>query len=271
MLAGISPGFGATGDTLPAEALWEINLAGYSQYGVAYPASEDSQVNVIPLPYPIFRGKILRIGDETDKPLTTRLFRRDRIKLDFDFGLNFPVNSKDVEARTEMPDLDLLLEAGPELELQFANTVAGGDLFLALQLRGAVSMDGIDPTWRGLIASSELKYIRDLRSPTTELRIRLTPEIANADYMDFFYGVDPEFALPGRTAYRARSGYLGTRLTFSVRHDFSERFEIRTGVRFGLHQGAKNNDSPLFTSESTSGVYLAFLWKYWESERRAEY
>lgn len=251
------------------EPLWEVNLAGYSQFGEAYPASEDAQLDVVPLPYPIFRGKFLRIGDETDKPVTTRIFRRDRVKLDFDFGLNFPVDSKDVDARTGMPDLDLLLEAGPELELQFANQIAGGDLYLALQARGAASLDGLDPSGRGFIASSELKYIRPFGSPGTELKIRLTPEFASREYMEFFYGVEPQFATADRPAYRASAGYLGTRLTFSLGHEFTDRFEIRTGVRLGLYQGARNEDSPLFTRETTSSFYLAFLWKYWESERRA--
>ncbi|TDJ42762.1 MAG: MipA/OmpV family protein [Gammaproteobacteria bacterium] len=250
--------------------LWEMNLAAFARYGPAYPASEDSQINIIPLPFPVYRGRFLRIGDDTDKPVTTRIFRRDRIKLDIDFGLNFPVDSDDVDARTDMPDLDLLAEAGPELELQFVKGPKLGNAYLALQARGAFSFDGLDPTWRGLIFSSELRYVRPVNHARTEFMARITPEWAGNEYMDFFYGVAPEYATPERPEYRATGGYLGTKLAFSVKHKINDDFELRTGVRFGLYQGARNRDSALYTAETNSGIYIAFLWKFWESARMAD-
>jgi len=268
----------AAGENKPAKhdeiaeekPLWEMNLAAFGRYGPAYPASEDSQINIIPLPFPIYRGRFLRVGDDTDKPVTTRIFRRDRIKLDIDFGLNFPVDSDDVDARTGMPDLDLLAEAGPELEFQFAKGPRAGNAFLALQARGAFSFDGLDPTWRGLIFSSELRYVRPVNHERTEFMARITPEWAGNEYMDFFYGVAPEYATPERPEYRATGGYLGTKLAFSVKHRLSEDFELRTGVRFGLYQGARNRGSSLYTAETNSGIYIAFLWKFWESARMAD-
>jgi outer membrane protein len=251
------------------EALWEVAFAGYARHGPAYPASDDYQTNVIPLPLPIYRGKFLRVGDEDDKPIKTRLFRRDRIKLDIDFGLNFSADSDDIEVRTGMPDLDLLLEAGPSLEFQFKETLPG-DFFLALQTRAAFSFDGLDPSWRGMVFSSEFKYELPLKSGKTKFDIRLTPEIASNDYMDYYYGVAPEYATIGRPAYRANGGYLGTRVTFALQRELTRKIEIRGGVRGGLYQGAKNRDSPLFTADTTGEVYFAFLWKFWESERRAQ-
>jgi outer membrane protein len=251
------------------EALWEIAAAGYARNGPAYPASDDYQTNFIPLPLPIYRGKFLRVGDEDDKPIKTRLFRRDRIKLDIDFGLNFSADSEDIEVRTGMPDLDLLLEAGPALELQFKESLPG-DFFLALQTRAAFSFDGLDPSWRGMVFSTEFKYELPLKSGKTKFDIRLTPEIASNDFMDYYYGVAPEYATAGRPAYKADGGYLGTRVTFSVQREITRKIEIRTGVRGGFYQGAKNEDSPLFTADTTGEVYFAFLWKFWESERRAQ-
>jgi hypothetical protein len=68
-----------------------------------------------------YRGTFLRVGDDTDSPIRGRVFRTDRIKLDIDFDLVFGSDSDDIAARTGMPDLDLLLELGPELELQFVD------------------------------------------------------------------------------------------------------------------------------------------------------
>ncbi len=258
----------ATTTELTEQPLWEVRLAGFGRYGQAYPASEDSQVNIVPLPFPIYRGTILRIGDDTEKPVRTRLFRWDRVKLDLDFGLNFPVNSDEVDARTGMPDLDLLAEAGPELEIESTRQFLGGDVFLALQARGAVSVDGLSPDWRGMVLSAELKHKKRIFSSRSELITRLTPEWASKDYMDFFYGVAPVYATGTRQAYNAGSGYLGTRLSFVLAHNFTKNFEIRTGLRFGFYDGAANRNSPLFTDATTYDAYVAFLWKFWESKQR---
>lgn len=247
--------------------LWEFGLAAYARFGPSYPASEESQLNIIPLPYPIYRGKILRMGDDTDKPVRTHLFRRDRIKLDLNFGGNFAANGDDIDARMGMPDLDLLLEMGPELEFQLAPEPFGGKMFLSLQARGAVSLDGLNPDWRGVVYSTEFKFERRFQS--SEFILRLNPEWGSEDYMDFFYGVAPVYATPERPAYEAGDGYLGTRLSLTLRRAITKKFDIVGGLRFGFYQGATNADSPLFTQETTSGVFLALIWKFWASEKRA--
>ena len=248
-------------------SLWELNLAGFGRYGESYPASEDSQLDVVPLPFPIYRGRVVRVGDETQKPLRARIARWDQVKLDIDFGLNFPVDSEDVDARTDMPDLDLLLEAGPELEFRFGEEMMGGTFFFYLQARGAVSFDGLSPSGRGFVLASGFKHLVPF-SGRTELLTRVTPEWASSRYMGFFYDVAPEFATANRPEYEADAGYLGTQLSLVLKHQFNDRLEVRSGLRAGFYQGAKNEDSPLFTDDTTSGAYIAFLWKFWESERR---
>ncbi len=253
---------------LPKLPLWELDFATFARYGQSYPASEDSQVNVVPIVFPIYRGSILRVGAENGKPISTRIFRTDRVKLDLDFGLNFAVDSDDVDARAGMPDLDILAEAGPELEIRLVDRLAGGPLTLAFQLRGAWSFDGLDSTSRGGVFSTELKYIYPLDSPKDELRFRIVPEWASDDYMDFFYGVAPQFETSFRPAFQAKSGYLGTRVGVSLKKYLTDKLLFRTGVNLGLFQGGANRDSPLFTDKTTYSAFIAVVWNFWESERR---
>ena len=248
--------------------LWEVNFATFARYGQAYPASEESQFNFVPLPFPIYRGPILRVGDETGKPVSTRIYRNERVKVDFDFGLNFSVDSDDVDARTGMPDLDLLGEAGPELEIKIADSFANGSVTLSLALRGAWSFDGLDPDSRGAIFSTELKYVRPLAEPDSEIRLRLSPEWANSDYMNFFYGVEPGFATASRSAFDAESGYLGARLSGSIKRQLSPTLQLRTGLSASFYNGAENKRSPLFTDKTTVSGFVALVWKFWESAER---
>ena len=118
-----------------------------------------------------------------------------------------------------------------------------------------------------MIFSTEFKY--ELPFGKSDYSLRISPEWATDEYMDFFYGVADKDVTLDRAEYNAKAGYLGTRLTLSYGHEISRKFEIRSGVRFGFYNGAKTRNSPLFTTDTTSEVYAAFLWKFWESERRA--
>lgn len=251
------------------KALWEWRLAAFGRYGPAYPASDENQFNLIPLPFPIYRGKFLRLGEDTENPIRGRIFRRDRVKLDLAFDLNFPVDSDDIDEREGLPDLDFLLEIGPELEFEFARPwFFDGKWFLGLQGKPAFSWDALDPSFQGVVFSSELTWRKTLQDTADQLRLRITPSFATGKYMEFFYEVDPEFATPTRAAYEADGGYLGTNVTLTYINEINDDFQFVVGTRLSLHQGAKNEDSPLFTSDTGYAVYAAFTWKFWESKRR---
>ncbi len=251
-------------------ALWEWRIAAFGRYGPSYPASEEMQVNVVPLPIPIYRGRFLRLFEDNENPIRGKVFERDRIKLDLDFDLTFPADSDDIDARTGMPDLDFLVQAGPELDFQFVRQeFLKGRWHLALQGRAAVSFDGLDPSWRGLTFSSEFRYIS---KPTSrdEFKFRITPTFATSEYMEYYYQVDPEFATPLRPEYNAKGGYLGTDFTLNWSREFTDKLSVWFGTRLGVHSGARNKNSPLFTEEINPSVYGAFMYKFWESKRRAQ-
>lgn len=267
LLAGATP---ALAHDTATGALWELNLAAFGRHGPSYPASTDTQTDVVPLPFPVYRGRFLRLGEDTDSPLRGRVIRTDRVRLDIDFDLNFGADSDEIDARTGMPDLDLLVQLGPELEMQFVDRGwLAADAFLSLQLRAALSFDGLQPDYRGLVFSPELKLVRELGRPRQQLRLRITPSFATDEYMDYYYTVAPAFATPTRPAYAAASGYVGTDVSLSLRLPLTRRLELWGGVRQGLHGGARNDDSPLFTDRSTTAVYGAFMYRFWESRRRA--
>lgn len=258
----------ASAEEETAKPLWEFALAGYGLYGPAYPGSVETQGNFLPLPFPIYRGKFLRLGEDTEKPIRGRLFQSDWLRLDLDMDLNFGSKSQDIEARTGMPDLDPLVEIGPELELKFTNQPSNrGNLYMALQGRAAVSFDGFSPSWRGMSFSPELRYVRNFEQHGKRLKLRLTPTFATSDYMKYYYQVDPLFADGQRPAYNASGGYLGTTLGVSLHLPVTPKFEVRSGARLGFLQGARNENSPLFIDDTTSSVYVAFVYKFWASKR----
>lgn len=255
-------------DAPAAKPLWELSLAGYGLWGPAYPGSDQSSGNFLPLPFPMYRGKFLSVGEDSDKPIRGKVFRSDWLRLDLDMDLRFGSDSRDIDARRGMPDLEPMVELGPELELKFTDQPADhGNLFLALQARGAVSLDGLDPAWQGAAFSPELRYVRYFEGKARRLKLRATPTFASRDYMAYYYEVDPAFATADRPAYRARPGYLGTTLGASWQQPITDRLEVRAGLRVSFLEGAANEASPLFATHRTESVYLAFLYKFWASKR----
>jgi outer membrane scaffolding protein for murein synthesis (MipA/OmpV family) len=260
----------ATPDGGEAKPLWEWRIAAFARYGPSYPASKEMQVNFVPLPIPIYRGRYLRLFEDSENPIRGKVFERDRIKLDLDFDITFPADSDEIDARSGMPDLDFLVQAGPELDLQFARQeFLQGRWHLALQGRGAASFDGLDPSYRGLTFSAEFRYIAQVSS-RDEFKFRITPTVATQEYMAYYYQVDPEFATPDRPEYKASGGYLGTDFTLNWSRDFTDKLSAWFGARLGVHSGARNKNSPLFTEEINPSVYAAFMYKFWESKRRAQ-
>ena len=249
ILCGLLCGFittsAAASEDPVTDALWEMNLAAFGRFGPSYPASEETQGDFIPLPFPVYRGTFFRLGDDTDSPMRGRVFRTDRIKLDIDFDLIFGSDSDDIDARAGMPDLDLLLEVGPELELQFVDRGwFAADAFLALPVRGALSWDGLDPSFEGLVFAPELKFIRDFGNDQQQLKLRITPSFASDGYMDYYYEVTPAFATDGRPAFAADGGYLGTEIALSLRWPVAKRLELWGGIRQAFHKGAKTKTAP---------------------------
>ena len=252
------------------DALLEWRFAAIGRYGSAYPASEKMQFNFIPLPVPIYRGRFLRLFEESDKPVRGIIFERDRIKLGLDLDMTFPSDSDKIDARNGMPDLDLLVQAGPELDLQFVrDKFLKGSWHLALQARGAVSFDGLNPSYRGLTFSTEFRYIVQV-SDRDEFKFRITPTFATSQYMQYYYQVGPQFVTSERTAYDAKGGYLGTDLTLNWKRDYTDKLSVWYGAQLSIFTGASNTDSPLFTQEVTPSIFVAFMYKFWESKKRAQ-
>ncbi len=256
-------------ESLPG--LWGIRLVAFGQNFPAYPSSSDQNLTVLPLPYPVYRGDFLRLGEDLEDIANGRIVDNGRVKLSLGVSASFPEDSDELRSRAGMPDLDFLLEAGPELTIALQGSPDDDrELKLNLQARAALSLDGLDPTGRGFIFNPELEYLlRDLFGSNNELRFRVAPAWASRDYMDFFYGVAPEFATPGRPAFAASSGYLNTEFLLGLNRKITDRLEFRGSVRLWVNKGAANDASPLYQRDYDRGIRLALFWSAWESRRRA--
>ncbi|MDH3420372.1 MAG: MipA/OmpV family protein [Gammaproteobacteria bacterium] len=252
-------------------SLWEFRLAAFGQHAPAYPGSTEPNVTLLPIPIPVYRGSFLNFGENLDQVARGEIAETRRLRLGVDLNFTFGEDSSEIAVRQGMPDLDFMLEIGPELEIKLNDrTPEQGELLLALQLRAGVSFDGVDPSSQGFLLNPELEYRRDqVFGGDNLLSLRWKPTWASEDFMDYYYEVDPLFATAERAAYDASSGYLGSKFTAALTRQINERLVFGISASYFLNSGAQNELSPLFLDDSGASIQAAFIWTLWESERRS--
>lgn len=251
--------------------LWELGMVAGALQVPDYPSSSRSRLRGLALPYIVYRGDVLRIGDGQSARAVAA--ENERFELSMSFDAAFDASSDENPLRAGMEDLDFLFELGPQLiykagEFEFDD---GGyaDLQLALQGRSVFSTDfrGIDH--RGYIVEPMLRYRhQELFSPRLDVSVSLRPVWADRDLHAYFYQVDAGDETGTRPRYRAREGYFGSQLNVYATWHVTDRFRI-FGRLEGLDQhGSVNRDSPLYDKDRTVSAGLGFIWSMFASERQ---
>lgn len=158
-----------------------------------------------------------------------------------------------------MPDLDPMGEVGPALRwVAWRAGEASGTrrrVTLEAPLRAVFSTDLEQVSFRGVTLAPELAFEQlGVFRPGDRARIGIGPVLGSGRYMDYFYRVEGQYGRPGRPAYDASGGYLGTRLQFSYRVPVTDRLSLGAGGRLENFSGATNAGSPLFRREFNASV-----------------
>ncbi|MCB1883530.1 MAG: MipA/OmpV family protein [Geminicoccaceae bacterium] len=246
--------------------LWEAGVGGVAAWSPDYPASAQNHWNVIPFPFVIYRGDSVEVTERGR--LRGYLFDTDRFELDVSAAGAFAADSKDNDARRGMPDLDFLGEIGPRLGVTLHDGPARL-IRLDLQARAVFSTDLRHFGFEGFVLNPELVWRERplLGFKGVEAEFRLGPLVADRRLQGYFYGVDPRYARPGRPAYGADAGYLGTQSSLTLRLPLTDRARLSAGLNAGWFKGASNEGSPLYRDDVNWGASLAVLVSLYQSGR----
>ncbi|GAC1631573.1 MAG: hypothetical protein NVS9B10_25120 [Nevskia sp.] len=254
----------AVTEATAAQPLWEAGVAGLVGYVPDYPAADRHQVQPLPLPYFIYRGRFFR-SDQSGVRLEA--LRQPRFEFDFSFGASLASRSNGNSARAGMPDLDYLLEAGPNLRVILWRPRPSSRLSLELPVRSVISTDFLHFSDRGFLFAPRLSWIdRPLDGKGLRLHVQLGPDFATEKLQDYFYEVAPQYARPGRPAFNAQGGYLGSNLDVSIARPVTPHIRLYAATKLSYYGGARNEDSPLFRNKYNYGVFAGFSWSIWQSK-----
>ncbi|HEX7027317.1 MAG TPA: MipA/OmpV family protein [Gammaproteobacteria bacterium] len=226
-----------------------------------YRGSKEYRTRVLPIPYLIYRSRLLRIDREGVRGL---LFSSDRIELNMSLNASLATRADDNPLRAGMPELDPTFEIGPSIDIRLTGERPKEGWILRLPARTVVafSEDGLDRV--GWLFNPNLHW-RHRTVSGWQWGYTAGVYYADRDYHDYYYSVAPIHATNLRPAYRAQAGYSG----FSNQVSLSRRIgNIWYGayLRYDNLNGAELLDSPLVETEHYAALGVGISWIFTTSK-----
>jgi len=248
------------------EPLWEIGVGLAVLQMPDYRGSDEYRGYLLPYPYLVYRGDILRVERER---ISGRIFETDRLLLDISLNGSVPVDSSDNQDRRGMPDLDPTFEIGPSLNVTLLeNRQDRYNLKLILPVRAVFSTDFSTARQEGWVFHPRLSFEKADMIPGAGVNLGLSagPMFADRGYHDYYYTVDPTFATSSRPRYAAGGGYSGSTVTAGLNKTLKP-FILNAFVSLDYLKGAAFEESPLVKTQSSWMCGFTVSWLFLKSSR----
>jgi outer membrane scaffolding protein for murein synthesis (MipA/OmpV family) len=256
----IGLGLAATSAAAQDLPLWELGIGIAALHLPHYRGAAQAYNGVLPLPFMVYRGEVLRADRDGARAL---LFESDRLDLDLSLFATPPTRSSNDDARTGMPDLAATLEVGPNLQFTL-DRAPGWALQLRLPVRAALTLQS-HPKWVGWVATPNLNL--DLVHGPWNMGLQAGPVFGTRSFFGYFYDVGDAQATPTRPAYQSSGGYGGWQATWSMSRRFEAQW-VGLFVRFDSVAGASFVDSPLVGRRDNVALGIAWSWSLLQSAQR---
>jgi MipA family protein len=248
---------------------WEFGLGATGFTFPDYRGSDERRNFVLPFPYVIYRGDILRVDRQGVRGV---LFESDRVQFDVSASGTPPVDSDKNRAREGMPDLDPTFEIGPRLNVVLARDPnRERALSFRLPVRAVIATDLSYADAQGFTAYPNITY--DARPRFFDGRWRLGLQAgllyATSRYHRYFYAVDEEFATLARPTYTANGGYSGASLAASLTRRF-QKIWVGGFARYESLKGVAFDSSPLVRRDYAFTAGIAIAWIFAESANKVD-
>jgi outer membrane scaffolding protein for murein synthesis (MipA/OmpV family) len=242
------------------QPLWEAGLGVGVLRLPHYSGSDQSHTWVLPVPYFVYRGEVVKADREGARAV---LFNGERVDFDLSVAATAPTRSSDDEARRDMPDLAPTFEIGPNLNLTLARG-SSWKLQARAPARAAFTFES-DPKMIGWLASPNLNV--DVRVDGWNIGVLAGPLFGSRRLNGYFYDVAPQFATASRPSYSAPGGFAGWRLVSGVSRRLGPLW-LGGFVAAGTLRGAQFENSPLVRQRDTLAFGVAVSWVFATSSER---
>ena len=224
-----------------------------------YPGARESNRLILPLPYFTFRSA----NFEIDRGIKSFLYHSEAIVLDISADFGLPVDSDETQARQGMPDLDLVLQIGPSLEVLLNDeSDSYFDVRFELPLRAAFATDfhGVDNIGYLLEPRFSFNHRRGGRTGLAQ-KATVGLKFATQAFHAYYYDVADEFATAIRPEFKSSAGFGGSFAKYKISYKTRD-FIYWTFVRYQSLRGAVFEDSPLVVQKDYYFIGFGFAWLF---------
>jgi len=232
--------------------LWELGLGAGLLRLPHYRGSDQSHTWLLPVPYAVYRGPILRADREGARAV---LLERGGLEVDLSVAASAPTRSRDNLARSGMPDLAPTLEVGPVAKWRLGEG-SGWKVELRAPLRAVATLQK-SPRLIGWTATPHVNL--DLEVAGWDVGLLAGALWGDRRLHGYFYDVAPEYATASRPAYRARAGAAGWHVTAGTSRRIGDWW-IGAFVRADRLDGAVFDSSPLVRRRDNLAFGVAVSW-----------
>jgi outer membrane scaffolding protein for murein synthesis (MipA/OmpV family) len=246
--------------------VFELGIGAALLYLPHYRGSDQSRGFLLPYPYVIYRGDIIKVDKEK---VSGQIFKTDRILLDISIYGSVPVKSDNCSARAGMPDLDPTFEIGPALDISILESRENRySLKFVLPVRAVFATNFSYVSHEGWVFAPRLNFEKYDIIPQTGLELGISAGLMFADsgYHDYYYTVDPAYATATRPAYSAGGGYSGSTLTVGLSKTYKQFF-FSAFVSADFLQGTTFADSPLVKTNTSIMSGCTVSWVFFKSSK----
>lgn len=248
--------------------LWE---AGIGLAGLDFPdyrGSDERHGYLLPYPYFVYRGDLIKVDRQG---ISGRLFRSERVVLDYSSDAAPPVESSKNAARLGMPDLDPTFELGPQLEICLSADCRREErLSFRLPVRAVLATDFRHIDGAGWVANPYFNYDNPGLLPGGwNFGLGTGLLYGSKKNHEYYYGVPAAYATPSRPAYEARAGYGGWRTLLTTSRRF-DRYWVGAFARYDNLSGTAFEDSPLVRVRHSFMAGIGVAWILGHSRQRVE-
>jgi outer membrane protein len=243
--------------------LWEYGVGAAGWYSPHYLGADQQQAYLIPVPYFVYRGEIIRADREGLRGL---LFSSEYLDLRISGSASLPVNSEDNDAREGMDDLDFMVEAGPVLQVKLFNN-DHQQLRFDLPVRAAFTLGSEFLAHQGWTVNPRLCH--EIEFQNWALTTTAGMVFSDRRYHGYIYDVDRADVRADRSYFQSSSGFTANRFSAGIKRRFGDVYFGALVSYYDL-SGSANNDSPLLRQDDYLSASLIFAWVLGESKKQVE-
>ena len=248
--------------------LWEFGMGVGTLAFPDYRGSDSMQSYVVPLPYFVYRGPLLKADRDG---VRSTFLDNESIEINLSLNATTPVRGHSEGARHGMPNLKATVELGPSIDWHVWHSPDKKFKFdVRVPVRAPFTIES-PPRSIGWILSPNLNL--DIADPAGfegwKLGLATGPVFASNKYHEYFYSVPARYATATRPEYRAPGGYGGTAFIVALSKRFPN-YWVGGFVRYDTLASARFDSSPLVERQSAWFGGIGIAWMIRESKHMVE-